>query len=705
MNNLKSHNIGMGDSPYDIGLNPPPKSKPQKRVGVDFPLNFTPVHLMVYQNRPELIIPSEALRHCGFDVVDNHGNTPLHIACSLGRLECVEVLVSKHSSVLVHNAFGEIPLFCALRSQNSDFDASSKISKILLEKCGKEMLAATDMRGYTVLHYAVFMNNTSFLDYILSLCCVDEFINNTFNEGNSTPLHIAAKFGLLQSAQWLLDHNADVTLENEMGETALIVAIKNRQQEISKVLLKTSPLDVPDNYGQTVLHHAAAVGDLDLCKTIIEMCPKLVNTGDCQSNFPFHCAVKANSKEVMEYFYSNILCLERGNSQGMTPLMIAVSLGCEQSMCFLKERGAKMDQRTMRGTTLFLSGVVHGEIGILEKISGIEEKDKMGNSVFHYAVQSGRIKIVEWLFKQKKELLEEKNDSGETPLHIGSLRGDLQMVKHLITVCQHHVDLRNNEGRTPLHYAVMGGNMECVKYLIENNRACGYEDKHRMNVIHLCCARGTVNLLEYLCESYKELINKRDACGRTPLHIAVIMNDALSVEILKRHGADLVMKDIRGMNVKQSATNRGFLHCLDILNGTKKSEWVVINKVESLGELVNVENSHMLSLHKGEIISVVWVYNEWGIGINERGESGLFKMEFCKSKEMSTIELEKMKGMLKKQKEVRKIIEKKNRSLSVAVPPPLNPIEEKVKTHSPRIEIPMEQDTNQHNLRNEQSVW
>ena len=127
-------------------------------------------------------------------------------------------------------------------------------------------------------------------------------------------------------------------------------------------------MNIPDNFGQLPLHHAAAIGNLPLVHRLVEAFPQALATADINGNYPFHCAVRSNDREVLAFFYTDPRCLERRNSFGMTPLMMAVAVDAQDSFAFLLERGADPAVRTLSGNTLFLTAAAHGRLAMMDRL-------------------------------------------------------------------------------------------------------------------------------------------------------------------------------------------------------------------------------------------------------------------------------------------------------------------------------------------------
>ena len=61
---------------------------------------------------------------------------------------------------------------------------------------------------------------------------------NLSDRNGVTPLMAAARIGLAEAVDWLIGLGAEIDAENHMGETALIIAVQQRQVPIVKALIE-----------------------------------------------------------------------------------------------------------------------------------------------------------------------------------------------------------------------------------------------------------------------------------------------------------------------------------------------------------------------------------------------------------------------------------------------------------------------------------
>ena len=140
---------------------------------------------------------------------DSAGQLPIHLAASLGQLECVKLLIEEDS--LCINACDEskwTPFLCA--SANSHFEVCSLLLKISCD------VTAQNKSGTSALHHLARKIPATEKEEVYVSVLEQIFALNTSpdikNRLNETPLHQASMRGNLIAVKTLLENNANVNL-------------------------------------------------------------------------------------------------------------------------------------------------------------------------------------------------------------------------------------------------------------------------------------------------------------------------------------------------------------------------------------------------------------------------------------------------------------------------------------------------------------
>ncbi|KAM1095511.1 hypothetical protein EV1_010467 [Malus domestica] len=135
-----------------------------------------------------------------------------------------------------------------------------------------EMFEQRSTHGNYLIHLASSVSDLGSVKLIAELHPSQVLKQN--NEGN-LPLHLAATAGRLSTVSFLVEisqtNNYNLLVEkNTRGNTALHVAIENRQQEVAKFLINNDESRFsPNIYGKTPLSMAAEAGNVELFKQMI----------------------------------------------------------------------------------------------------------------------------------------------------------------------------------------------------------------------------------------------------------------------------------------------------------------------------------------------------------------------------------------------------------------------------------------------------
>ncbi|KAM6912783.1 nuclear factor of kappa light polypeptide gene enhancer in B-cells inhibitor, alpha b [Xenentodon cancila] len=147
-------------------------------------LRQTPLHLAVIINQPD-VCDSLLVAGCDPTLVDNSGDTPLHIACRHGNLHCFSVITQNCHPEHLHTMMAA----CNYNGQNCLHLASVNGFLSLVEKMvdlGADINAKEQHNGRSALHLAVDQQNLSLVKVLLKKGADA----NLLTSGGHTPYHL-----------------------------------------------------------------------------------------------------------------------------------------------------------------------------------------------------------------------------------------------------------------------------------------------------------------------------------------------------------------------------------------------------------------------------------------------------------------------------------------------------------------------------------
>ena len=185
------------------------------------------------------------------------------------------------------------------------------------------------------------------------------------------------------------------------------------------------------------IHDAAASGDLDLVKKILEQDPSLVNQDDQYEWRPiFHAGLRRHY-DVVKY---------------------------------LIDCGA--DLAAHDGYVIHYAGEMPNNkevVSLLVAYGGLDAHAKPSSETarqFIYAVFLDNVERVNAMLRDRPELVEERYARGDTALHHAARNGDLEIVKQLVDNGS-DVNAIADQGHFPLYCAAGHGHVETTRYLVE----------------------------------------------------------------------------------------------------------------------------------------------------------------------------------------------------------------------------------------------
>lgn len=365
---------------------------------------------------------------------------------------------------------------------------------------------------------------------------VKEYINkgadiSTKDNHGKTPLHIAAKRGLLDIAKFLLDKGADIDAqENKFGRAPLHLAAAKGHLDIVKYLIeKGADVDVYQggwSYS-TALHLAAQKGHLDIVKYLIEKGanPKATDGG---GKTPLQRATQKGHSDIVEYLKGKVPQItERQQVATEVPqitedysnisLHFAAEQGNLNAVKYFVEKGADINANNWYGGTPLKLAVSNGHLDVVrylvEKGASVDLKDSSWNAKgwvpLHFAAHKGYLDIVKCLIEKGADVNAKNNYDSSTPLHEAAQYGHLTVAEELIEK-NANINAKDKYGYTPLHSAALNGHLAVVKKLIEKGADVNVKNNNGQIPLDIARSRGYSQIVEFLSSYQHESRNRRD---------------------------------------------------------------------------------------------------------------------------------------------------------------------------------------------------
>lgn len=158
----------------------------------------------------------------------------------------------------------------------------------------------------------------------------------------------AAKKNRLGAIRSLLQRGFDVNAaEPERGETALMLALREKSMDVFAFLLSRGELDLEQKArnGDTALMIAAWTGNLPAVKALVEKGAQVNKPGWA----PLHYAAGSGNLDVIRYLLEEHAYIDAESPNRTTPLMMAAWLGHIHAVKLLLDEGADASLRNDKG--------------------------------------------------------------------------------------------------------------------------------------------------------------------------------------------------------------------------------------------------------------------------------------------------------------------------------------------------------------------
>ncbi|MHA2303633.1 MAG: ankyrin repeat domain-containing protein, partial [Candidatus Thorarchaeota archaeon] len=400
----------------------------------------------------------------------------------------------------------------------------------------------------------------------------DNILTSRFHKGFIAPSnkHIYAKFDSPESLALLHLHASSISTQFDLPTTWPSKPFfehpyrdKDSRDDNSLIYSLTESPEAPIS-----LQEAAARGNLDLVKSLIEDGIEVDYREDGFCKTALHRAAMSGHRDVVQYLLANGAQVDAWNNfPGGMPLHYAAEQGHKEIAELLIAHGADINAKDVQGRTpigtpidlaieqghreiakllLIKSGDVSihmaAYIGDLQKVekfiddgTDADAKDQQGQTALHYAAKGGEIGMVEFLISKGTDV-NAKDNRNFTPLH-EAVRGKHENIIALLIDSGANVNVKARWDYTPMYYAAWSRKAEIVELLVKKGADINAKDEWDWTPLHYIAQHDYYrDMAEFLITKGAD-VNAKDKWGVTPLEVAKEKGHTEIVELLKKNGA------------------------------------------------------------------------------------------------------------------------------------------------------------------------
>ncbi|MBD1391572.1 ankyrin repeat domain-containing protein [Mucilaginibacter glaciei] len=377
--------------------------------------------------------------------------------------------------------------------------------------------------GRTYMHWAAYKGNAEIMEYLIA----KKSKLDVEDSHGATPFTFAAGVGQTNTKVYdlLLTNGVDIKKEvNQEGANALLLAVSGDKDLTLTNYFVSKGLDIKstDAAGNNAFSYAARGGNIDLLKALLAkgvpvnqtailmaaqgrggrgapgsgttlavyqylegLGVKPTATSKIGQNVLHYLVRKPNQAEIITYFLSKGVDVNKADEEGSTPFIYAAASSRDTSVFnLLFPKVKNINQANLQGVTALALAVRSNSPAIVDllisKGANVKVVDNKGNDLAYYLVESygspgerpfNGQRAAD--FDAKLKSLQDKGLDVKAPQKNGNTLYHLAVAKNSLSLLQHlqplgiDVNAKNKEGVTALHKSAMiSQNDAMLKYLI-----------------------------------------------------------------------------------------------------------------------------------------------------------------------------------------------------------------------------------------------
>ena len=311
---------------------------------------------------------------------------------------------------------------------------------------------------------------------------------NAEDVNRDTCLMHTAPPGWYKAAEVLIENNANLDTQNNLGETALHKAAENSHKDYVRMMIeKGSKCVIKDKKGNSVLHKAAEAHpekSWETVKILLEYFQKQdasIDLTNDEGNTALHLAANAGKTNVVQILIENNANMLAKDNQKQTVLHKASNFPETLKLLidFLKNEKTNLidDVDEENNTALHLASKddnIHSVKLLIKNGANVEIQNSQSKNALHISAEKGFKAIVAELMQVDKHLLMTQDEEKETPLHVATFHNQIEVVKEILSVRNDDtfLDVRNKRSRNALLVAIKFERIELFNIIRKSNQTC-----------------------------------------------------------------------------------------------------------------------------------------------------------------------------------------------------------------------------------------
>jgi ankyrin repeat protein len=427
----------------------------------DFPVGWTPLIVAAREGQADIVESLLSTPGMDVDEATEVGDRALLLACLMGHLAVVKLLVAAGARVEAHASDNLGPL------ESASFGGHLEVVKYLVEEAGADVTRAIPGGGKTPIRCAVMQGHADIVKYLLGR------------------------------------PGSDIDAVSTRGETALTMACREGRLAVVKVLVAAGSRVEPQPREQTGPLGAASLGGhLEVVKYVVDEARADVNRAGRGGETPLRCAVSGSHTDIVEYLLGrpDIDIDARSIWGGESALILACRMGNLAVVKRLVAAGSSVEAQASNEVGPLVAAAVRGHLEVVKYLvdeagADVTRENPAGETPIRCAARKGYADIVEYLLGRPGSDLDAVSTRGESALTLACRMNRLAVVK-LLVAAGARVEAQAGEKRGPLGTAASEGHLEVVKYLVEEAGA-DVTRAGRGGETPITCA-AKVEIVEYL---------------------------------------------------------------------------------------------------------------------------------------------------------------------------------------------------------------